>query len=308
MRTSTDEGERFLGDMLDFALKVPSPAYERQRGGAPVLVAWGHTLAGAAAPAVVLTGQAKLPPRPMTILPPPTAPGPAPGGARLAALLAALLLALLLLTAALFLALRDPFGWYAVDVAACTVAPGDLALQARLREEDAREAALRAELAQLTDQAGRRRLQCPPVAAAAPPPPPPTADERRAQERGAQGGKLQIILAWDDRNDLDLRVVCPNGRDYIFYDRRSVCGGTLDIDANGDTRVSTATPVENVFFPDPAPGRYKVIVDPFAMRVSQSSRFRLTIKREGQPDQVIDGTAVNGRRGQEITVVEVTAP
>ena len=304
MRTSRDEGERFLADMLGFAMQVPTEAYVRVRDGHPVLVAWGHALAGPAAPRVFLTGQATRPMRPMAILPPPRLPGPPGlGGVRLAALLVALLLALLVLLAALYLALHDPFGWYAVDVTACTVAPGQMDLQARLKAEDARAAALRAELARLTDEAGRRRLQCAPVAV-----PPPTRDEQRAQERGAQSGKLQIILAWDDRNDLDLRVACPDDHEFIFFDRRTACGGTLDIDANGDARLATATPVENVFFADPAPGRYRVIVDPYAMRVSQTTPFRVTVRREGQPDQVFNGTAVNGQRYKEITAVEVRVP
>jgi hypothetical protein len=304
MHTSRAEGERFLADMLGFAMQVPTDAYVRVRNGHPVLVAWGHALASPAAPRVFLTGQSKRPARPMTILPPPSLFVP-PGlsGARLAALLAALLLALLVLLLALYLVLRDPFRWYAVDVAACTVAPGQLELQAALKAEDARSAALRTELARLTDEAGRRRLQCPPIAV-----PPPTGDTQRAQARGAQRGKLQIILAWDDRNDLDLHVACPDDREIIYYDRRTACGGTLDVDANGDERLATATPVESVFFPDPAPGRYRVIVDPYAMRVSQTSLFRVTVKREGQPDQVFNGTAVNGQRNQEITVVEVPAP
>jgi len=214
-------------------------------------------------------------------------------------------LALLALLAAYYLARRDPFGWYRVEVAACTVAPGEMDLRATLKAEEARAAALRSELARLADDAGRRRLQCPPVTTA---PPPPTADERRAEQRGAQGGKLQIILAWDDRNDIDLSVVCPDGGETISFNRRSLCGGTLDVDANSDATQANVTPVESVFFPNPAPGRYRVLVDPYAMRVSQNTRFRVTVRREGQPEQVISGTAVNGQRNQEITVVEILAP
>ena len=155
----------------------------------------------------------------------------------------------------------------------------------------------------LADDAGRRRLQCRPIVTPAPlPTPRPNTDEQRAQERGAQRGKLEIILAWDDRNDLDLRVICPNGRDFIGYeyipqrpiDHPRACGGTRDVDANGDANTATATPVENVFFADPAAGRYRVTVFSFAMRVSQSSHFRVTVRREGQPDQVFTGTALNG--------------
>ena len=188
MRTSRDEGERFLADMLGFALQVPADAYVRVGDGRPVLVAWGHGLAGAATARVLLTGQAKRAAKPMAILPPPRLP--AHRALKLAALLAALVLALLLLLAALYLALRDPFGWYALDVAACTVAPGELELQARLKTEDARAATLRSTLA----QAGRRRR---PTAAAMPadsdpgPPADATAKHRRATRAGARGATRQ---------------------------------------------------------------------------------------------------------------------
>ena len=76
MRTSRDEGERFLADMLGFALQVPADAYVRVGDGRPVLVAWGHGLAGAATARVLLTGQAKRAAKPMAILPPPRLPSP----------------------------------------------------------------------------------------------------------------------------------------------------------------------------------------------------------------------------------------
>ena len=147
---------------------------------------------------------------------------------------------------------------------------------------------------------------CPPIQPPAPPErqaalpsPPPSADEQRAQRRGAQGGKMQVILAWDDRNDLDLRIVCPDGTDINFI-RRNACGGTLDVDANGDVNSLTDTPVENVFFAEPQPGAYRIIVDPYGMRVRPSTPFRVTIRRDGRPDEVISGTAVNGRHNQQV--------
>ena len=310
MGSGHDESERFLADMLGFALQVPADPYIWVRDGRPVLVAWGHAMAGVAATRVLLTAPAVRPVRPMVILPPPKLP--APPGPNRAALFAALLLALLVLLAVLYVALRDPFGWYAVDVAACTVAPGELALQAGLNAEETRAATLRATLAQLTDEAGQRRLQCPPITV----PASPVTDEHRAQDRGAQTGKLQVILAWDDRNDLDLRVVCPNGEDYIGFDYQQqsprdhsgACGGRRDVDANGHADSATDTPVESVFFANPAPGRYRVVVYAYAMRVSPTSPFRVTIKREGHPDQVVTGIATTGQRSEDVTVIEVAAP
>ena len=44
------------------------------------------------------------------------------------------------------------------------------------------------------------------------------------------------------------------------------------------------------------------------MRVRGNSAFRVTIRREGRPDEVITGVAGNGRHNQTVTVVEVERP
>ena len=102
-------------------------------------------------------------------------------------------------------------------------------------------------------------------------------------------------------------MFCPNGTD-INYIRRHACGGTLDLDANGDVNHLTSSPVENVYFDDPAPGRYRVTVDPYGMRQRPSTPFRVTIRREGEPDQVTTGVAQNGRHSQTVTEFTVEAP
>jgi hypothetical protein len=304
-RSAPDESQRFLGDMLELALSIPGNDQVYVLGNRPVLVAWGHAPSGAAPERVALTGQSAAPPVAMAILPPPRLPATVSRLRRwlIPALLASLLLPLL----ALLLLFLDPFGWYAVAAPQCHIAPGQPALLAALRDAADQEATLRAALAQVTDEAGRRHLQCPPIhvqAPATPAPAPPSGDVKRAEERGAHTGKLQIILAWEDRNDLDLHVLCPDGSE-ISYNTRQSCGGELDVDANGDARTAGASPVENVFFQEPAAGVYRVLVDPYAMRVAVDSPFRITIRREGEPDRVITGTAHNGQHGQEVTQVEV---
>lgn len=300
---SRASGDRLLSDMLGLALRLPDADCVHVRGGQPVLAGWGHVRSGGRGGAVVLTGPA-MPPQAASakILPPPPSPYAAAAPARMwlwGALVASMLAPLL----ALALLWRDPFDWFAVDAPQCRLEPGQLALAQGLDDGMAREGVLRAELARLTADAGQRRLLCPPIQAAAA----PSRDAERAQRRGAQGGKLQVILAWDDRNDLDLHVVCPDGMDINFI-RRRACGGTLDVDANGDVRQLTPTPVENIYFEEPLPGRYRVVVDPYGMRERTASPFRVTVRRDGQPDQVVTGTAQNGRRNQVATEFTVTPP
>jgi hypothetical protein len=306
-RIARSEGERFLGEMIGLALSIPGDDYVYVLSNRPVLVAWGHARTGALPEQAPVVGYRQSAPTPMRILPPPGLPIAMSLVRRW--LLPVLLAALLLPVIGLLLMYFDPYGWFAVAGPQCRIADGQPALLAELQDATGRESVLRAELAQVAEAAGRRRLQCPPVRVQAPAPPqpparPPSDDVRRAEERGAHRGRLQIILAWEDRNDLDLYVGCPGGA-LINFDHKAACGGRLDVDANGDARVANASPVENVYFNAPAPGTYRVIVDPYEMRVGPESHFRVTIRREGEPDRVVEGTARNGQRGRVVTEVQV---
>ena len=329
------EEERLLGELLDLALVVPDAAavhvMERPDGALqPVLAGWGHHRAGESAAPELLLGVAGLGARRasgMCIIGPP--PVVAARGAWWPWLLAAALLLALLLF--LLILLRDPFGWFRAPLAQCVIVPGQVERLQALREAEARETALRTEIARRTLELGDRRAACPPAAApapatspprtepaappvtplatppATPPTPPPSRDVQRAEQQGGQAGPLQIVLGWDDVNDLDLAVQCPNGQ-RISFQQRSACGGELDVDANvGPPFTSQA--VENVRFgSQPAPGRYRIFVTNFP-RAQQTgparSPFRVTVRQEGRPDRVITGTV---GRGETLEVGHVDVP
>jgi len=86
----------------------------------------------------------------------------------------------------------------------------------------------------------------------------------RLKREGAKTGDVAISLAWDSRNDLDLRVVAPSGEELYYGHKKSSCGGELDVDMN--VKGESETPVENVYWPvGGAPtGHYKVIVTNYA--------------------------------------------
>ena len=130
-----------------------------------------------------------------------------------------------------------------------------------------------------------------------PPASPPTqnADIDRAREQGAAGGRIQIVLAWDDANDLDLFVLCPSGL-RITFDTRRACGGVLDIDQNATLPLS-ASPVENIVFEqEPERGTYQVQVRNCMHRspAPPASPFRVTIRQAGVPDRTFTGHAPPG--------------
>jgi LmbE family N-acetylglucosaminyl deacetylase len=179
-----------------------------------------------------------------------------------------------------------------------------------LRAAEAREAALRAEIAREMLRLGDRRTACPPpeppprpepprpTPPPAPPPAPRQEDADRARREGARSGRVQIILAWDDRNDLDLMMVCPSG-ERLYFDHRQACGAVLDVDRNAGNSALTPTPVENIVFAaEPAPGRYRIMVWHFQNNPPSpaSSPYRVTVKREGRPDQVFTGRVAAGQQ------------
>jgi hypothetical protein len=91
---------------------------------------------------------------------------------------------------------------------------------------------------------------------------------RRLRAAGAGTGDVQVSIRWDNVNDIDVHVRVepfgPGPASMInFANRRGICGGTLDVDANA--RPSTMQPVENIFWAaGRAPyGRFTVAVHHF---------------------------------------------
>jgi hypothetical protein len=318
---STRPDERALAEVLTLALRLPGPDFVRVRQGQVVLLAWGHEAGGRSLEPEALIREVALPPPPPPPPPPPAAPPPPPAAPVVPAppppsppprdlrWLWAALLALLLLLLILLL-LFDPFRWFWTRPPICLVDPADTALLEERRSLAQQGTALRSELARLRQELGARRLECGPAAQpprAQPAPPPPNQDAERARREGARTGRVQIILAWDDRNDLDLALLCPSGQ-RIWFDQRSACGGTLDVDKNRAGETTTATAVENISFAgEPPRGRYRIEVTNFARNPGgpASSSFRVTLKIEGHPDRTASGTLA---AGQTRTVMEFNIP
>jgi HEAT repeat protein len=85
----------------------------------------------------------------------------------------------------------------------------------------------------------------------------------RVKNAGGKIGRVTVSLAWKNKNDLDLHVLTAKGEDICFHNRRSSCGGLLDVDEN--VKPTTSSPVENVFWPESSPpkGELKIYVHHF---------------------------------------------
>ena len=111
---------------------------------------------------------------------------------------------------------------------------------------------------------------------------------RRLERAGAKQGDIQISLAWNNRNDLDLWCVDPNN-EKIFYGHNVVrSGGELDVDRNAHLPYDPE-PIEHIYWPAgraPA-GRYKVYVDFYDRHSPEDATpYRLEVYIRGQVHRV----------------------
>ncbi len=254
------------------------------------------------------TISAKPPPTPVRV------GHPSPWPLRLLALSAVLLLFAGLLAWQLPALAGVLLGFRLPEPPPCEALPGS-ALPDLQREETR----LRFRLAELERAYAGRAIQCRIARAPPPPPPPPprsNPDVERAERAGAPRGALQVILAWEDINDLDLYILCPDGQIMGGRNGRSACGGTIDIDANhgggGPSSTATTTPIETAHWDRPAAGTYRVGVNLCctpAARIPAGSAFRVTIRQAGLPDRTVTGFAnrlgPDGRPSQFVTEVVV---
>ena len=91
-----------------------------------------------------------------------------------------------------------------------------------------------------------------------------TVMERELSKSGATEGLITVSMFWSTHDDLDLHVSTPSGEE-VFYGNPEAAGGHLDVDKQVGQFVDY--PIENIYFDEPKPGKYKVSIVNFTNRV-----------------------------------------
>jgi len=100
----------------------------------------------------------------------------------------------------------------------------------------------------------------------------------RLKDVKAGSGDIQLSLAWDNYNDLDLSCTEPDGTVIDFEHRRSPSGGNLDVDMNAAPQSNR--PVENIFWPlgQARRGTYVVHADDYRRHTAASEKVEFTLR------------------------------
>ncbi len=128
---------------------------------------------------------------------------------------------------------------------------------------------------------------------------------QRVESAGGQYKNVDIraSLIWNNRNDLDLHVICPSGEEIFYRNKQSACGGWLDVDMN--VQGESTKPVENVRWAHgTAPrGRYKVFVQNYRFHEKEEpGKFTVEIEINGQKQYFDKTISLKGETGHQSDV------
>jgi hypothetical protein len=131
--------------------------------------------------------------------------------------------------------------------------------------------------------------------------------ERVKKAGGNVTGDLCCRLAWEYKDDLDFHMHESSGSHIYFSSRQSVCGGVLDVDANGGNGMM-AHPVENIFYRSLATmreGEYSLSVHNFSRR-SDGVGFEVEIDIGGQIHSIVYDKVVKNHETVKVAKLKYT--
>lgn len=134
--------------------------------------------------------------------------------------------------------------------------------------------------------------------------------ERVKKAGGSVEGDLCCRLAWHNTDDLDFHMFEPTGGLIYFGNRRqtSLCGGVLDLDANGADGMRT-DPAENIFYADKRkmkPGNYTLVVNQYSKRNTSNIGFEVEIEFGGQRHNIVYDKAMQTGSNVEVAVINLS--
>jgi len=165
------------------------------------------------------------------------------------------------------------------------------ALQAAVRNAELRVAAWRAGCAQ-----ARKAAMTPPDQS--------DAQQRVTQARGSRGA-LDITLAWNGKEDLDLHVYCAGG--HLYHATAEACGGRLQVDQNRTVGDAVAKPIEHATWASrpTGSGPYRVVVVLHARHNEPQRPVPFTVVvRQNDKDRMYNGVVQELRVESEVTRLE----
>ena len=109
-----------------------------------------------------------------------------------------------------------------------------------------------------------------------------------AGDLGAGVGPITVTLGWQTEDDLDLHMITPDGS-RIYYRNKTAQGGTLDVDMNAHDSEITIPAIENIFFPDPENGHYKVYLRDYYDRTRDRSTHWIVKVKVGDNENIFEG-------------------
>lgn len=200
---------------------------------------------------------------------------------------------------------RFLFGWG--DGAFCRQLPNP-----QMEASRSQSGMLTAQLGTLEGQVRSKIATCvPPRAEPVPDPLPDPIEEMkdRVREAGVElnDNETTVSLLWNTIDDLDLKVICPNGERISFS--AEACGGKLEIDKNVETY--TDHPIEHIRFGGSSmmPGRYVVEVKYFGPnggRPPSFTPFEVIVQQEGKAPIIQSGSVQDD--DELVQVMEFTVP
>lgn len=104
--------------------------------------------------------------------------------------------------------------------------------------------------------------------------------KRRVEAAGGryENCEIRCSLIWENYTDLDLHCRTPRGEHIYYGDKHDMCGGYLDVDANGG-HATTTEPVENIRWASHAPnGHYEFYVHNYRDRNGGVNPYKVELK------------------------------